>query len=83
MFIRGSMKSMRTQPIAHGVFYANNRLMLKRIIDAGGDGGRKWEEVKVDLSEFAGHTVTLRLYQRVLVPNKTAGTAYWRAIEAK
>ncbi|PYM10272.1 MAG: hypothetical protein DME18_16640 [Verrucomicrobia bacterium] len=58
---------MRTQPIAHGVFYANNRLMLKRIIDAGGDGGRKWEEVKVDLSEFAGHTVTLRLYQQPCV----------------
>ena len=28
-------------------------------------------------------TVTLRLYQRVLVPSKTAGNAYWKAIEVK
>jgi hypothetical protein len=36
-----------------------------------------------DLSEFAGETVTLRLYQRVLVPYQTAGNAYWNAIQLK
>src|SRR2546425_960205 len=55
--------------------YANNTQMFKRIIDGGADGRRKWEEVKVDLSEFAGKTVTVRWYQRVLVPNQTAGNA--------
>ena len=63
--------------------YANNTQMLKRVIDGGADGRRKWEEVRVDLSDFAGETVTLRLYQRVLVPSKTAGNAYWKAIEVK
>jgi len=63
--------------------YAGNKLMLKRIIDGGAGGGRKWQEVKIDLREFAGATVVLRLYQRVLVPNKTAGNAYWKAIEVR
>src|SRR6266511_248004 len=63
--------------------YADNKLMLKRIIDGGAEGGRKWQEVKMDLSEFAGGTVGLRRYQRVLVPNKTAGNAYWKAIEVR
>ena len=48
---------------------------------AGADGGRQWREVKVDLSGFSGKTVTLRLYQRVLLPNRTAGNAYWKALE--
>jgi hypothetical protein len=62
--------------------FTNNKEMFKSVI-AGADGGRQWREVKVDLSEFAGMTVTLRLYQRVLVPNRTAGNAYWKAIELK
>jgi len=62
--------------------YTNNKQVFKSVI-TGADGGRQWREVKVDLSEFAGKTVTLRLYQRVLVPNQTAGNAYWKAIELK
>ena len=72
----GAMHGMRCVPKDH-------TQMLKRIIDGDADGRRKWEEVRVDLSGFAGETVTLRLYQRVLVPNKTAGNAYWKAIEVK
>ena len=53
--------------------------MDKRIIDGGADT-RRWHEVKVDLSEFAGRKVRLRLYQRVLVPNRLAGNAYWKAL---
>ncbi len=63
--------------------YADNKQALKRIFVGDADGPRKWEEVKVDLSEFAGKTVTLRLYQRVLLPNRTAGNAYWKALELK
>jgi len=39
--------------------------------------------VDIDLKEFAGEMVTLRLYQRVLLSNKTAGNAYWESIEVK
>jgi hypothetical protein len=61
--------------------YAENTPMLKRIIAGDTESPRKWEDVKVDLNRFAGKTVTLRLYQRVLLPNRTAGNAYWKAIE--
>ena len=63
--------------------YANNKPVLKRVIDGGADSGRNWQEVKIELNEFAGQTVTLRLYQRVLVPDKTPGNAYWKKIEVK
>lgn len=64
--------------------YANNKLLEKRVLDGGPGGeGRRWQEVKVNLAAFAGKEVELRLYQRVLVPNKTAGNAYWKGIELK
>lgn len=59
--------------------YANNKLMHKRIIE-GGTNARQWQEVRVDLSAFAGETVHLRLYQRVLAPNRVAGNAYWKSL---
>ncbi|MBI4658002.1 MAG: ADP-ribosylglycohydrolase family protein [Verrucomicrobia bacterium] len=59
--------------------YANNKLMEKRVIE-GGTQDRKWEEIQVDLSSVAGQTVHLRLYQRVLVPKRVAGNAYWKAL---
>ena len=58
--------------------YANNKLLEKRIIEGGNEGGRRWQELRIDLREFAGETTHLRLYQRVLVPNRVAGNAYWR-----
>jgi len=63
--------------------YANNKLIEKGIIDGSADGSRKWQTINVDLKDFAGQTVQLRLYQRVLVPNRVAGNAYWKAIELK
>jgi len=63
--------------------YANNTLELKRIIEGASEGERKWQGVDVDLSEFARQAVELRLYQRVLVPGKIAGNAYWKATEVK
>jgi len=60
--------------------YADNKLLEKRVIEGGTEGGRRWHEIKVDLAEFAGRQTHLRLYQRVLVPNRVAGNAYWKAI---
>jgi hypothetical protein len=60
--------------------YADNKLMTKRVIDGAGASERKWEEVNVDLREFAGKETQLRLYQRVFVPNRTAGNAYWKEV---
>lgn len=39
---------------------------------------RKWINVDLDLSRFAGSTVEIRLYQDVLVRNGFPGNAYWR-----
>lgn len=61
--------------------YVENRLLLKRTMDGGAGKGRKWRGVSVDLDEFSGKSVTLRLYQRVLVPEKVPGNAYWKCID--
>lgn len=60
--------------------YANNTLLHKRIVE-GGASGRQWQEIKIDLGAFASQKVELRLYQRVLIPNRVAGNAYWKTIE--
>lgn len=63
--------------------YANNKLLEQRIIEGGTETGRKWHELKVDLHDFAGQPTHLRLYQRVLVPNRVAGNAYWRNLRVE
>jgi hypothetical protein len=62
--------------------YADNKLLLKKVIEpaAGDRPGRHWHDLRVDLGAFAGRAVQLRLYQRVLVANRTAGNAYWQRI---
>lgn len=60
--------------------YADNKLLEKRLIEGGTEGGRRWHEITVNLGEFANRTTHLRLYQRVLVPNRVAGNAYWKSI---
>jgi hypothetical protein len=57
--------------------YVNDNQLLDRVI-AGSSGSRSWQEIKVDLSKFRNQEVVLRLYQRVLVPRREAGNAYWR-----
>jgi len=59
--------------------YAGNTLLEKRIVE-GGKAERQWQQVEIDLQKFAGQTVQLRLYQRVLVKDKTAGNALWRGL---
>jgi hypothetical protein len=39
---------------------------------------RKWKDVQIALAPYAGKTVTLRLFQTVLVRDKVPGNAYWR-----
>lgn len=58
--------------------YAANKLMEKQIIDGGANPGRHWFPIDIDLSEFSGHEIALRLYQRVLVTDRVAGNAYWK-----
>ncbi len=60
--------------------YANNKLLLNQPIH-GGDSERKWEQIKVDVSEFKGQKLTVRLYQRVIIKGKESGNAYWKNIK--
>lgn len=60
--------------------YVNNDRRLVKIIE-GGDEEQKWEKVDVSLEEYTGKPVTVRLYQRVLVPGKEAGNAYWKNLK--
>jgi hypothetical protein len=64
--------------------YVDNQRVLDKLIDApAGAKDRHWEDIRVDLAAFEGKPVTLRLFQRVLNSGKTAGNAYWKAIEVK
>jgi hypothetical protein len=60
--------------------YAGNKRIYQKLMDGGNGAGqeRKWQEMKIDLSSFAGAEITLRLYQRVILANKIPGNAYWR-----
>jgi hypothetical protein len=62
--------------------YADNKLLIKDVISST-TAERAWRTLDVDLKEFAGRETTLRLYQRVLVPNRTAGNALWRNLTLK
>lgn len=42
---------------------------------------RKWNNIELDLSKYAGKDVTIRLYQDILVRNGFPGNAYWRNLK--
>ena len=64
--------------------YINNTNRLSRPIDGGPSGeGRRWENLELDLGAFAGQEVEIRLYQRVLLPDRVAGNAYWRNLRVE
>jgi hypothetical protein len=64
--------------------YVNNANLLSRTIDGATAGpDRQWQSIEVDLGRFAGQAVEVRLYQRVLVPERTAGNAYWRKLRVE
>lgn len=60
----------------HLSIYINNKRVLGKLIE-GTDSSRKWERLSVDLSPYRGQTITIRVYQRVLISGKEAGNAYW------
>jgi hypothetical protein len=57
--------------------YINNRKVLDQLME-GGNEGQKWYPVKIDLAPFKESMIKIRVYQRVLVPGRAAGNAYWR-----
>ncbi len=65
--------------------YAGNKSLLHQRIDGGSEpiGGRKWQKIQVDLNQFSGQTLQLRLYQRVLLADKIPGNAYWKDLQPK
>jgi hypothetical protein len=66
--------------------YCGNKMLLRKRIDGGVNAKpeeRHWEDIRVDLKEFAGQEVQLRLYQRVLLPNRVPGNAYWKNVKVE
>ena len=63
--------------------YAGNQRVLQRLIDGGVEKSkdRKWEDIRVDLAEFAGKELQLRLYQRIQLPDLIPGNAYWKNLK--
>jgi hypothetical protein len=57
--------------------YVNDDKVLDKIIE-GRSKTREWQDIEVNLEKYANQEVTLRLYQRVLIPQREAGNAYWR-----
>lgn len=62
--------------------FLNNDLKIDRLIEGSG-AGKNWQNIKVDLQSYYGNALTIRLYQRVLIPGKTAGNAYWNHLIVK
>lgn len=62
--------------------YAGNKEVLSKVI-AGGETELAWIPVRVELGEFSGKQTTIRLYQRVLLPDLdlVPGKAYWKGIK--
>ena len=57
--------------------YLNDDKVLDKLIE-GHSETREWQDIEVNLEKYANQEVTLRLYQRVLIPQHEAGNAYWR-----
>ncbi|HEY4110600.1 MAG TPA: ADP-ribosylglycohydrolase family protein [Puia sp.] len=67
-----------SQRVWRCMVYANNKVLFDKLIEGASAGPRSWRPVTVDLNGYAGETVTLRIYQRVLIPGRAAGNAYWK-----
>ena len=55
--------------------------VLDQIIESLSDSlsdDRQWQQINLDLPKYKDQQVTLRLYQRVLIPHHEAGNAYWK-----
>lgn len=61
--------------------FADNDRLLSEIIETPPDANAKlWRRIEVPLAKYAGREAIIRLYQRVLLPNRIAGNAYWRSL---
>lgn len=58
--------------------FADNQRLLERLIE-----GRSLQVVQFGLEEFAGKSITLRLYQDTLVPDRLPSSARWLKAEVK
>ena len=62
--------------------YADNERLRRQRIELGAEAPEPaFTTVQEDLGRFAGRTVTLRVYQRVLLPDRLPGNAYWKTLE--
>ena len=61
----------------------NNREIEKRAIIGGAQ--LEWQMIETGLNEFAGQTVTLRLYQNLLtgIQTRPPSAAHWKTITLK
>jgi hypothetical protein len=59
--------------------YVNDDKALDKLIE-GRSEAREWQKIEVNLAKYANQVVVLRLYQRVLIPHREAGNAYWRGL---
>ncbi len=69
-----------SQRIWQCLVYVNNKKVFDQMME-GTDEIRKWYSVKVDLTPFKGSAIKIRLYQKVLIPGKSSGNAYWKDIK--
>jgi hypothetical protein len=62
--------------------YADNERLRRQRIELGAEApGLAFTAIEEDLGRFTDRTVTLRVYQRVLLPDRLAGNAYWKTLE--
>jgi hypothetical protein len=62
--------------------HVDNTLVHTGVIQ--GKAERTWERIDIDLAQWAGKQVTIRLIQRVLLgPDKAPGNAYWRNVQIR
>jgi hypothetical protein len=57
--------------------YVNDDDVLDKLIE-GASNTLVWQDINLDLSKYKNLEVVLRLYQRVLIPGREVGNAYWR-----
>lgn len=64
------------------VVFAGNKKLFDKIIE-GGPVPRQWTPVQVNIPASGDKETVIRIYQRVFIPGRTAGNAYWKNISIK
>lgn len=58
------------------IYFGNNHLARKFV--TGNRPILKWTKYSFNLSSYKGKTLYIRLFQKVLIPGKESGNAYWK-----